>query len=153
MEEEVELEELHVDQLDADYYLLSFSELELYDILVKEDEWSPHDVELARKLLVEKNFTIEEDALQMQRSARMAEFRKPDKHQGTLIVVGYIFAFVGGFLGLLFGFALLFTKKEIPGGDKVYRYTESNRKHGKIILIISSITFSIALLTKLIILE
>lgn len=145
------MEEEGVDEivLDSDYYLLSFTEAELYDVLVKQDEWSEHDVEIAREILVKNGFKIDETTLSREREERLANFRKPDKNQTGLIIIGYIFAALGGFLGLLFGYALYATKKELPSGERIHRYSESNRKSGLNILIISAITLSIGLILKL----
>lgn len=149
------MEEEGVDEivLDSDYYLLSFTEAELYDVLLKQDEWSEHDVEIAQELLKKKGFKIDEIALSRQREERMANFRLPDKNQTWLIIIGYIFAIFGGFLGLLFGYALYATKKELPSGERIHRYSESNRKSGLNILIISAITLSIGVVLKLTVME
>lgn len=141
--------EMDLQQLDADYYLLSFTNDELHDVLVKEDEWSEHDVEIARALLKKKGIKIDEKALNQQIADRMAEFRKPDKNQNLLIAFGYTCAIFGGFLGLLFGYALFATKKELPNGEKIHRYSAENRKSGFNILVISAITFSIVLILKI----
>ena len=141
--------ELNLKELETDYYLLSFSEAELYDVLVKQDEWSDHDVEITRALLKKKGFRIDEKALQQEIDNRMVEFRKPDKNQTLLIAIGYTCAIFGGFLGLLFGYALYATKKELPNGEKIHRYSEENRKSGFNILVISAITFSIVMILKI----
>lgn len=145
--------EVGIDELDSDYYLLSFTDSELYDVLVKEDEWAEHDVEHARKILKKRSFNINESKLKQEIDERMANFRKPDKNQTGLIIIGYIFAAFGGFLGLLFGYALYATKKELPGGERIHRYSESNRKSGLNILIISAITLSIGVILKLTVLR
>lgn len=40
--------------LPEDYYLLSFTDEELYEVVLKHDEWSEFDYVLARKLLAER---------------------------------------------------------------------------------------------------
>lgn len=145
--------DFNLNELNADYYLFNFSKDELHEVLVKADEWSEHDVEIARALLHKKGVKIDENALKQEIDERMANFRKPDKNQTFMVVFGYICAVFGGFLGLLFGYALYSTKKELPNGEKVYRYSESNRKSGFNILIISAITLSIGTALKLIVFD
>lgn len=52
-----------LNQVDKDYYLLSFSNEELYDVLLKSDEWNVFDYKLAQKLLTERGKNIDPDML------------------------------------------------------------------------------------------
>jgi len=60
------------------------------------------------------------------------------KRAGTgLIVVGYIFAALGGLIGLIIGALLAFGKERLSDGTKVPRYDTYSVKHGKIIFFLA----------------
>src|ERR1700761_9124386 len=68
------LEEYYRHQLqdvDPSYYLFSFSDLELLEIVAKPDEWGHFDYVLARELLAERGLPIpDETILQMKQQRR-----------------------------------------------------------------------------------
>ena len=53
--------EKEIEVIDDDYYLLSFSDDELIDVVSKSDEWNKFDVSLAKKLLKERGNEITND--------------------------------------------------------------------------------------------
>lgn len=124
------------DGVDEDYYLLSFSDDELYDVLVKRDEWSDFDYILAQKLLKERGNVVNEEKIQALREERLADLAKPEKNHKAWIIAGYIFALLGGFFGIITGYVISSSKKTLPNGQVVHTYTASDRAHGRIILII-----------------
>jgi hypothetical protein len=50
------------------------------------------------------------------------------------VIIGYVFSLFGGLIGMFIGSVLMNAKKLLPGGEVVYVFNESSRKHGKIIL-------------------
>ncbi|WP_236262991.1 hypothetical protein [Aggregatimonas sangjinii] len=76
---------------------------------------------------------------------RIKQLAKPEENQKAWIFCGYVFAIFGGFLGLIIGYFLWTAEKTLPDGNKVYSYSEKDRKHGKTIFFISVIIFPTAL--------
>lgn len=142
--------EVSIENVDPNYYLLQFTNEELYEVLLKSDEWGDFDYALAQKILVHRGNEIDKDSLETLKKERINELAKPEKSQKTWIVVGYIFAILGGFLGLVIGYALWTAKKTLPNGQKVGSYKEKDRLHGKYIFIISLVVFPIALILRVI---
>jgi hypothetical protein len=140
----------NVDRIGKDYYLFSFTEDELMDVLIKADEWSAFDVVLSRKLLAERGKIISDEAISAIHKKRIEELKEPDAPQTFWIVVGYIFAFGGGILGFFIGWHLSTYKKTLPDGERVYGHTKSDRKHGKRIFYLSFIGLAIGFIYKLI---
>ena len=138
-----------IDNIDEDYYLNSFTDDELYDILLKSDEWSEFDYNLSKKLLKERGKPVDNGLLKSLKLKRLKELAKPDGNQKGWIIAGYIFAFLGGFLGLIIGYFLWTSKKTLPNGQKVYSYYPKDRKNGKYIFYISLIIFPISFLIKI----
>ncbi|RKS25268.1 hypothetical protein CLV94_0298 [Flavobacterium endophyticum] len=130
-----------VETIDRDHYLHEFTDEELKEIIVKKDEWSHLDFLLAQKILKERGQEIIPEEIEKHRKQRLEDLSKPEEHQGGWIIAGYLFAFLGGFLGFFIGWFLKTHKKTLPNGDRVYNYTESDRKQGNRILIVSLFFF------------
>lgn len=135
--------------LPEDYYLLTFNNEELYDVVLKHDEWSEFDYVLARRLLAERGKTIDESLIKSLRHQRLADLAKPEENQHAWIVFGYIAALLGGFLGVTTGYVLLTAQKTLPDGSRVYTYTAADRAHGKIILVLGVAVFVILIVLKI----
>lgn len=123
-----------LDAIDKDYYLFSFSDVELRDVVAHRDEWNAFDFLLAQKLLKDRGHEIDQDELDQLKRERLAELSKPEPRQTGAIIAGYVMAFLGGLLGIVIGWYLSTYKRTLPNGDRVYHYGEDDRKHGKRIL-------------------
>lgn len=137
--------ETMITDLPEDYYLLSFTDEELHDVVLKHDEWNEFDYLLARKLLEERGKTIDEAHLKTMRVERLNELSKPEAINGIWIGIGYVMSFAGGFFGFITGYVLMASRKTLPNGAMVHTYDEGTRKHGKIMLIISVAVMAIGM--------
>jgi hypothetical protein len=142
-------EEQNLDGIEKDYYLFSFTDDELMEVLTKADEWSTFDVVLARKLLTERGKNITDADIKSINEKRIEDLKAPETGQSTWIIIGYICALMGGVLGLFIGWHLKSYKKTLPTGEKVYGYTENDRRHGKVIFYISIVGFVVGVIYKL----
>lgn len=125
-----------INEIKDDYYLLSFSNDELLNVIEKSDEWNKFDVELSHKLLKERGNEITTEQINEIKKQRIVELSKPEAEQNIYIVIGYVCALLGGFLGLFIGWHLLTHKKTLPNGNRIYAYSENDRKQGNRILIL-----------------
>jgi len=139
-----------LDHLDEDYYLFAFTDDELYDILIKPDEWSSFDYTLSKKILIKQGKPIDEKLLNSLKTKRLKELAKPEDNQMTWIVLGYVTSFIGGFLGMIIGYFLWTSKKTLPNGQKVFSYSKADRNHGKHIFFIGLVIFPILLVFRVI---
>lgn len=137
--EKILLKDVDIESIDPSHYLFQFTDEELYDILLKPDEWSALDYKLTQQLLSERGITINEELLTTLKNKRLEALSRPDKNQQSWIIAGYIFAIVGGILGLIIGYLLKSSKKTLPNGKRLFTYSASDRKHGQYILVISII--------------
>jgi len=131
---------------EEDYYLFDFSDEELYQILLKSDEWGEFDYMLAKKILQDRGRTIDDDFLEVHRKQRLEEMAQPETSSSAFVSGGYIFALLGGFLGILIGWMLWSQHKILPNGQRVPMYSEDDRKHGKIIFGIGVVMLLISLI-------
>lgn len=128
-----------INDLDSDYYLYGFTDEELIEILVKPHEWGQLDRKLAPKLLMKRGYDLNNLDIEGKKKDYINELAKPQKESPVLILLGYIFAFLGGLLGLAIGWGLVSIKTILPNGEQVFTYTEKCRKHGARIFILGII--------------
>jgi hypothetical protein len=144
-----EKSEKEINEIDKDYYLLSFSDQELIEVISKSDEWNKFDVSLAKKLLKERGKEITEDQISEIKKQRIVELSKPEESQNIYIIIGYICALLGGLLGIFIGWHLLTYKKTLPNGNRIYAYSENDRKQGNRIVILGGIFIVIWILYRI----
>jgi len=132
-----------------DHYLFSFNQEELFDVINKPDEWSELDFQLARNILKERGREITDDTIELLRAQRLKDLAKPDESSKSWIFAGYLFAFLGGYIGIFMGISMVTAKKSLPNGQKVAAYSSNVRRHGKRIIIISISMITISLSIRL----
>lgn len=72
----------------------------------------------------------------------------PVKASTVLLVFGWIFAVLGGLIGMLIGLSIWTGKAKNPDGAKVYRYAEGSRKQGMIMFFIAAAWFVIGIILR-----
>jgi hypothetical protein len=127
-----------ISQLEDDYYLFTFTDMELMDIIRQPYEWSNQDVIIARHLLNQRGYDISEKLVELTKAEKLSELAQPEKISWEWIVTGYI-ASLFGIFGLIGGLVILNSKKLLPDGNKVVTYDQQARHHARNIIIISSI--------------
>jgi hypothetical protein len=80
---------------------------------------------------------------------RLEMLAKPEPSQAKFIWAGYIFAVLGGLLGIAIGWGIYFSQKRLPNGSVVYSYSEEDRKHGKRIITIGFVMMFLLILIKI----
>lgn len=118
-------------KVSKDHYLFEFTNEELYEILLKKEEWSAFDFELSKKILTERGESISESLLNSLIVQRLDDLAKPEQGQKTWIIIGYVASVFGGLLGVGIGWYLWNFKKTLPNGDRVYASSESDRNQGR----------------------
>jgi hypothetical protein len=118
----------------------------LFDILSKPDEWNEFDYQLSGLILRERGKEISSDTIDLLRKQRINELSKPDEGHRNWMYAGYIFALLGGLLGVFIGWHLSTFKKTLPNGQRVNGYNAQDRRHGRRIFIIGIIMFFISVM-------
>jgi hypothetical protein len=140
---------INMDDVDPDYYLFSFSDAELVEILKKPDEWGRQDYIIARQLLQSRDVHYSDEELTNLKKERLQVLARPEKEGRAWIYAGYFFSAFGGFFGVIIGLALWQTTKVLPNGDKVYTYDQKTRNNGRLIVFISLIVFALSITLRL----
>lgn len=128
-------------QANPNHYLFAFSDEELFDLLVKPDEWSSFDVALASQLLRQRGRDISPDTLKLLRQHRVTELAQPDRDQQIWIRAGYASALLGGLIAFFIGYHLYSHRNQLPDGRRVYAYSAKDRVHGLRIMVLGSLMF------------
>ncbi|WP_294301075.1 hypothetical protein [uncultured Chryseobacterium sp.] len=123
------------------YHLFDYSDEELIEIVTKKDEWNKFDYLLAQKILKERGKEINPELLNAINKQRLDSLSIQEESPVWLIIIGYVSAFFAGFLGIFIGGYLMYYKKALPNGDRIYGFNRNDRSHGQNILIISAIAF------------
>jgi hypothetical protein len=150
---ETELLSPLLDQVDTDYYLFTFNEKELKDIIKNRSEWSLFDVLLAEKILLENGAVHSEKEIDfLKEETNNYNFEEKSVSSIQLIVIyfisifvplfglllGYILMVILPLLGLILGYYFMSHKKTFPDGSQKYVYNKLSRLQGKIITFIAS---------------
>ncbi|SKC83113.1 hypothetical protein [Ohtaekwangia koreensis] len=134
-----------LESVDQDHYLFSFSNDELFEILAKPDEWNEFDYLLAQQILNKRGVEVNRDTIQLLKRQRIRDLSKPEDPGKVWIYAGYIFAILGGLLGIFIGWHLSSFKKTLPNGERAYAFQKDDRAHGWRILFIGMAMFIISL--------
>jgi hypothetical protein len=128
-----------LNQVPEDYYLFSFSDDELMEIIGKPDEWGAFDYLLAQDLLKKRGVEISRDKTDRLKADRYKALAQPEGEPVKNIVGYYIISILFFPAGIIIGTVWGYSKKLLPDGYKVYIYNKDIRRHGRIIFIISMI--------------
>lgn len=130
---------LLIDTVYKDYYLFSFDNDELIEVVSEPDKWCELDKQLAKHILNNKGIVVNKELEDALYKKRIKELSTEEKGSTLWTTVGYISAFLGGLLGIAIGLNLCNSKRTLPNGTRVFIYTEKDRKHGQYITLIGTV--------------
>jgi hypothetical protein len=132
--------EFIIRNIPASYYLNSFKEEELVEILRKPDEWGKVDYLLSQKLLREKGINVSDGMIADFRASRVKELSQQESISPIWLFVTYVWALAGGFMAIFAGWHLMTLRKTIFTGQEIYVYTAQSQNHGLRIFFLSIIS-------------
>ena len=116
--------------IDPNYYLFSFSDQELIDVLNGRNECNHFDQALAHKLLSDRKVKIPNE----NKIALDAESYSP-LHLGSILLISqYLLTLLLPYVGVIVGLATLFAYKTLKSGEKAKMYDEATRQNAKVML-------------------
>ena len=157
-----------IGNIDKDYYLFSFTNEELFEIISKPDEWNSFDFVFAQKLLAERGQKVDASFLEILKSNRKKELSKLEQPGFFLYFIAYLFILAGllsfisstfnyydlNYLTTLFGFFIgrhiYRSKKTLPDGQTLFSYSQKDKNHGKILMYLGLVIFICCVLKQLI---
>tara|TARA_R110002049_G_scaffold294590_5_gene481310 strand:+ start:10666 stop:11313 length:648 start_codon:yes stop_codon:yes gene_type:complete len=122
--------------LEDNYYMNSYSDNELIEILSLANEWSNYDLHYANMLIKQRGLVFSDEEIQEAKASALKEQKKPKKVEPILIFIGYLCSIFGGWLGFLVAYRLKYKFKLVNETEKVPYYDTKSRSHGKVMLYI-----------------
>ncbi|MBO9731453.1 MAG: hypothetical protein J7623_22625 [Chitinophaga sp.] len=133
------------EDVEPDYYLLSFTTEELKEVITKKDEWGDFDYALALKLLEKRGITYSPEQLEQTGNGRIQTLSQPQEIPVAGVLIGFLaplivfipfpYSPVFSFLGIFMGGFIWWTKKTLPDGSRVLAFAEKTRQKGKWMMI------------------
>jgi hypothetical protein len=127
-----ELAKNEIGQLSPDYYLFSFSNEELIDVVRNKNEWNSFDQGIAEQLLIDGNINFDRTIIENKPSKTYT----PSKLSSTYLVLEYLLSILLPYAGIIIGIATIAAYRTLADGSTVKMYDEHTRNHGRIILVI-----------------
>lgn len=136
------------DEVDPEYHLLSFSDEELIDVMMKKDEWGDYNYKLAEALLQRRGVPIPGVQIELSNVERLRQKEKAASSDWKILLLGYFsllsgamlalarhpaFTLFPGGLAVFLGWTLSHSRRTLSTGGQVYYYKPSSRLHGLIL--------------------
>jgi hypothetical protein len=127
----------------GDYYLFSFSNDELIDVLKKPDEWNEFDLYWAKKILKTRGVEIKREDLEQAKIERLHELKRPwvlDKFWLIcafalwLAALWFIHIYIAAAVVFIGGY-ISFSRKTMPDGQRVKAFSASDRIAARVVLV------------------
>jgi hypothetical protein len=135
-----------LDSVDPEYFVFSYSDDELIDILRHADEWSPLDVALSQKILKERGNPVSAKQIVAWREERLEESRQTKSIRGTAKVITYVVAIFFPIVGIVMGCVYAFSKKKDARGLPTPSYDAATKSHGKTLIYLALAMAIVAIL-------
>lgn len=135
--------------IEKDYYLFSFSDEELKEIIHKPDEWNNQDYILAKMILEERGVAMSAEQVKALKKERLLTIAKPERAKTGLIITTYILAVSFSIVAFFMALYMYTAKKILPDGSKTWSYDARSREHWLAVLIISSTMTILFFITKI----
>lgn len=137
-----------VEAADPSYYLFSFSDEELEEIITHPSEWGPFDYQLAKKILKDRGMTIPESRNSILSQENIQQLARQSSGSGLILIAVLFIAYIilslvmmnityrynfpySIFLVLMAGSHLAWSKRTLPDGSQVPVFPADDRRAGK----------------------
>jgi len=129
----------NISELSPDYYLFSFSDDELLEIINKPYEWNNQDVIISRQILETRGKHITAEEINRIQSERVKELSRPENSSVSKLITGYLLAVFFCPVGIFYALFLLNAKKILPDGRKISVYDNDIKTHFRMMALISAV--------------
>lgn len=164
----IDASKVDLKEVPADYMLLSFSTPELKEVIARPDEWGVYNYNIAMALMKERGEIVDTTDLDTVLENRNTALSAPRELSLTWYLFGYGFSIIGiiarllgsvkvlwllygfyglpGILGAVLGAYILFTKRTLLDGTRIWSFSPAARKHGLFIALLAVIAWSLVIL-------
>lgn len=126
-----------LEEFEEDYYMFSFTDEELYDVVLNFDEWNIQDFHLAKAILVNRGKQVNQELLDSLYNKKYEAISGGETAPKALVFAGFVLSIFGSPIGMLLGIHLMTSKKTLPDGKRAYIFNAGSRDNGLTIFVIS----------------
>lgn len=126
----VEVEDIPFDEKD-------YTDSELEEIVLNPNEWNEVFIKQAKKALGSRGKSVSTEAVESNEGLKLEEEQKGIEPKTWAVGLFFVFAFMGGLIGLVGGLLYYFSKTKASDGNKYYSYTRDTRTKGVWLIFIS----------------
>ncbi len=114
---------------------------ELKEIVLNPQDWHEHFVQNARTELENRGETVNDEDIEKVKREKLLKLQKGTEPSLIIFYTMWLFAFLGGFIGIIAGY--FYWQGKVKGFDdqRYYMYTQSYRKQGAYMFVIGIISF------------
>lgn len=135
---------IETQEIPNQHYLLDFSDLELFEVLKKPDNWNVEDITLSKKILVDRGFEITDEQINQLQRERYGHLKAGKKGNlqwiafyGACIIIGVVFLhplflLAGAGMGLYYWR----DQNTDPSGERYFTFEKNTRNIGQFIFYI-----------------
>lgn len=131
----------------GDYYLFSFSNDELLEVVYKPYEWNEFDLYWARKILAARGVEIKAEHIEEAKKEELKKIKKPWELGKAWVfcalaagVFSLFILHVFWSLAVFFvGLYIAFGKRTTPDGERIYAFSENDRFYGKLCMVVGAV--------------
>ncbi len=118
----------------------------LTDVCMHPADYQEEFIEMAQQELARRGVDISAQTAILNEKMRheMEAIRAGRGGTSDMIMLGFVFAALGGLLGFFFGLNYAFKKRWAPDGKRYYEYNEKTRKQGMLMIGIGLLAVLIA---------
>ena len=127
--------------------LASFDEAELRDMVTHPDQWHGSTVAAAERRLAELGVFVSEAERNEAASQRLVEIRTPKPGRLIWMVIGGLFALLGGVIGVSIGAGYRYLKDTDPEGNRFYVYDDHTRWWGGVMMWVGIVVIVLGLIS------
>lgn len=118
--------------------ILNKTDQELLDIYSNPGEYQEKFVDLAHQELIKRNVPLEKHRKQKESKSNQSNRLLEQGRKGNelYIALGFIFAALGGLIGIIAGYTYSQSKHDGHSGERYYVYNKQTRDAGRIMMIL-----------------
>lgn len=115
----------------------AFDDEEIKEIILNPEEWHDTIVRQAERIAKKRRLEISDNEIEENQILKLIEIQKGKSPAKTTFILMWVFAFMGGLIGLIAGLAYWISKQRAFDGKKYFVYDERTRSNGKLMFFIS----------------
>lgn len=130
----------NIDDISPEHPFFTYNRNELEDVIINNEDFHPLDVRFAKYLMQKNVYELNEIKIKSAKNEKNKNEIQHEKSNFMTLFLGYFLCFFGGLAGLAIALYILFGKKTLKDGAKIYVYPITDRLHGLFMILLAIVT-------------